>query len=77
MERGLKCIMFYVKKHTAPPAMCYDPPLVRDKPLRLPAFVKLVYLIQQNAIIVIPECDALYDLKRQWYYESLLFQLFQ
>ena len=25
----------------------------------------------------IPECDALYDLKRQWYYESVPFQLYQ
>ena len=24
--------------------MCYDPPLVRDKPLGAPAFVKLIYL---------------------------------
>ena len=27
----------------APLAMCYDPPLVRDKPLGAPAFVKLLY----------------------------------
>ena len=34
--------MFYVQKHTAPMAVYYHPPLVGDKPLRAPAFVKFV-----------------------------------
>ena len=42
MEDGLNYIMFYVKKHIAHVSMCYNPPLVRDKPLGTPASVKLV-----------------------------------
>ena len=40
---GLKYITFYVKKHIATLAMCYNPSLVRGKPLGACAFVKLVY----------------------------------
>ena len=43
MEHGSKYITFYVQKHIAHLAMCCDPPLVRDKPLGAPAFVKPVY----------------------------------
>ena len=43
MEHGLKYNMFYIEKHKAPQAMCYDPMLVCDKPLGAPTFVKLVY----------------------------------
>ena len=32
-----------LKKHVAPLTMCYNPPLVRGKPLGAPTFVKLVY----------------------------------
>ena len=32
MEHVSKYIMFYVKKHKPPLAMCYNPLLVRDKP---------------------------------------------
>ena len=39
MEHGLKHIMFYVKKHIAVLAMCYNPALIRDKPLEAPASV--------------------------------------
>ena len=42
MERGLKDIPSYVKKHIAPPEACYNFPLDRDKPLVASAFVKLV-----------------------------------
>ena len=42
MEHGWKCITFYVQKHIAPLAMCYNPPLVHDMPLGMSAFVKLV-----------------------------------
>ena len=41
MEHGLKYFTSYVQKHIAPLAMCYHPPLVRDKPLGAPASVKL------------------------------------
>ena len=40
----LKHVTFYV--HIASLAMCYSPPLVRDKLLGAPAFVKLVYYIR-------------------------------
>ena len=36
-------ITFYVQKQTASMAMCYDLPLVQDKPLGAPAFVKLFF----------------------------------
>ena len=36
-------ITFYVQKHIAPLAKCYNPPLVRDKPLGVPAIVNLIY----------------------------------
>ena len=39
----LKHVTFYV--HIASLAMCYSPPLVRDKLLGASAFVKLVYYI--------------------------------
>ena len=43
MEHGLKHITFYVQKHIAALGRCYNPELVRDKPLGVPASVKLVY----------------------------------
>ena len=43
MEHGLTSITFYVQKHIPPLVMCYNPPLVRDKPLGAPAFVNLVH----------------------------------
>ena len=43
MEQVLKHITFYVQNHRAPQAMCYNPLLVRDKMLGVPAFVKLIY----------------------------------
>ena len=43
VEHGLKYITFYVKKYIATLAMCYNPSLVRGKPLGACAFVKLVY----------------------------------
>ena len=39
----IKYVSSYVKKHIVHLAMCYNPPIVRDKPLGAPAFVKLVY----------------------------------
>ena len=43
MEHGLKHSTFYFQKHIEALAMCYNPALVRDKPLEVPAPVKLVY----------------------------------
>ena len=43
MEHGLKHRTFYVQKYIAPLEMCYNPPVVRDKPLGAPAFVRPVY----------------------------------
>ena len=37
-----------VHKHIAPLEMNYNPQLVRDKPLGMTAFVKLVYLLDLN-----------------------------
>ena len=35
--------MFYVQKYIAALVMCYNPGLVRNKPLGVAAYVKLVY----------------------------------
>ena len=42
MEHGSKHITFYVQKHIAALAMCYDPAPAFDKSLGVPASVKLV-----------------------------------
>ena len=43
VEHGLNDITFYVEKHIAPRTICYNHPLVPDKPLRAPAFARLLY----------------------------------
>ena len=60
MEHGLKYITFYVKKHITHLAMCYNPPLVRDKPLGAYAFVKLVYwlIIGSVSCLLLFWCQA-------------------
>ena len=50
MEHGFKYITVYGQKHIAPLAMFNNPPLVRDKPLGAPAFVKLVYYSEHACI---------------------------
>ena len=45
MEHGLKDIKFYFKKIIAPLAICYNPPLVHDKPPGAPTFVSWVYFM--------------------------------
>ena len=55
MEHGSKHITFYVQKHIASLAMCYNPPLVRDKSIGAPVFVKLVYLTG-GFVAVLPRC---------------------
>ena len=42
MEHGLKHITFCVQKHIASLTICYNPSLVRDKPIGAPASVKFV-----------------------------------
>ena len=42
MEHGIKDIAFYVQKHIVQRTVCYNLPLVRDKPLGAPLYVKLV-----------------------------------
>ena len=43
MEHLLKYIMFYIQKHMIPLVICFNPPLVCDKLLVVPAFVRLIY----------------------------------
>ena len=43
VEHGLKDIAFYVQKHITHRTVYFNFPLVRDKPLGAPAFVRLVY----------------------------------
>ena len=43
MEYGLEYNMFYVWKHIAALVICSSPPVVRNKPLGAPAFVRLAY----------------------------------
>ena len=50
MEHGSKHITFYVQKHIAALAMCYNPALVRDKQLGAPASVKLVYWLAASPV---------------------------
>ena len=38
-----KHIVFFVQKHIAHRTVCYNFPLVHDKPLGAPTFVKLIY----------------------------------
>ena len=61
----IKYIMLYVQKHITPLVMCYNPPLVRDKPLGVPAFVKLIYLVVASD----PNIWSIL-LVRQLYYEK-------
>ena len=53
VEHGLEYIMFYVKKHIAPLAVCPSTPLVRDKPLGELPFVKLYSSLIIPSIIII------------------------
>ena len=47
--RTKRYITFYAQKHIAPLTMCYNPPLVHNKPLGAPAFVKLSVVIRFNS----------------------------
>ena len=42
-EHGVNDIAFHIKKHRALRAICFNFPLVRDKPLEAPAFMILFY----------------------------------
>ena len=57
MEHGKNIILLYVKKHMAPRALCYNFPLVRDKPLGAPAFARLIYcnyMEKIDSIVTVP-----------------------
>ena len=43
MGHGLKLVKFYIQKHIAGLEMCHNLPLAHDKPLGMPASVKLAY----------------------------------
>ena len=43
MEHGIKYVAFYVQKHIAPQAVCYNFMLVHDKPQGAPAYGRVVY----------------------------------
>ena len=58
MGHGLKHIIkFYVQKRVVAMGMCYNPALVRDKPLGAPASVKRVYYVfmQDNYVYIITQ----------------------
>ena len=55
MEHGLKDIVFYVQWYISPWAICYNPLLVHDMTLGVPAFVRLVYLEENFAKIFLPD----------------------
>ena len=44
MNHELKYIVFYVQKHIAPQAVCYNSLLVCDNKLGAPAHVRVVYM---------------------------------
>ena len=48
MEHGLKKYFVLCSKHIAHLTVCYNFPLVRDKPLGAPAFVKLLLVNRQD-----------------------------
>ena len=52
IEHGLKDIAFYVQNHIALRAICFNFQLVHDKPLGVPAFVRLVYWHLPGEVIV-------------------------
>ena len=43
VEHGLEYVTFYVKKHVTPLMVCSGPPLIQDKPIGAPTFVRLAY----------------------------------
>ena len=45
IDHGLKDMKCYVKKHMVPRAICYNPPLVRNKPLGAPAYCETPLLL--------------------------------
>ena len=62
MGHGLKLITFYIQKHIAGLEMCHNLPLAHDKPLGVPASVKLAY--RNNFCI---ENEDPFILCSQWY----------
>ena len=65
MDHELKHISFYVQKHVVSMGMCYNPALVREKPLGVPASVKRIYSDFQSSIIHNREVWQLYLCQNQ------------
>ena len=63
MGHGLKLIRFYVQKYIAALAISHNPSLVCDKPLGVPASVKLVYYLGELSLYL--TLDALAPLCNQ------------
>ena len=59
----IKNITFYVQKHTAVLALCYNPALVRDKLLGVPASVELVYYLSLPEIPASVFCTVFYAMQ--------------
>ena len=54
MHHGLRYISFYVKKRVVSMGMCYNPALVRDKPLGSHTYVKRVYCLLAVGSLPVP-----------------------
>ena len=61
---------FYVKKYISLLAMSYNLPLVHDKPLGGPAFVRLVYYVMPDSAASVLEEKT--SLRYIWYKDLLL-----
>ena len=56
---GIKICYFFVQKHIAPLAMCYNSLLVRDKPLGPPASVNSSIALNQAHLQSIPRFESM------------------
>ena len=51
MEHGLEYVAFKVRKHMAPLAVCSGLPLVRDKLLGVPTFVRFANWLHHRQVV--------------------------
>ena len=58
MKHGLKHITFYVQKHIAALAMCYNPVFVFDKPLGAPASVNCRHFVNHHIDGLVQDCTV-------------------
>ena len=63
--------MFYVQKHTAPQPICYNPPLVRDKPAAMSAHICETHLLK----VRINQAQFDRDLKSAKMYFGAIFEI--